>query len=380
MSNELTSPSGKYRLEIESKSTKPGCWDCTTGRVYAGDKLIIQVDRNYSSFPFMWMENHANGHSYLICGADYQGQTFIELDTGKRRDHLPEEAKDGHGFCWGSYRLLDDKTLLVDGCYWAWPYELKFFDVSDPMAGWPEIKLPEGMDYLDPGKSEVKAHGNEVEWLEYDYIFKATGEHESEVESKWHNAFSEAQRVEVQEVDADAAAAAQRAFAAHQLAYPCDHEEKPERWERVVNRRLRLAVEDGKFVVVSRWTSDWQIRQDKANEKCEVKMKAQQRQWRDDDALFQHLSNQHDIESGYMYPSQMDKWEGDVNPIYLRVYVRPDEDKPTRTATIQWGVAAGSITVELWVRGEGRVGEPEFERGIEGIDAAWSTAKTHISS
>jgi hypothetical protein len=127
------------RYELGISSPQPGC---TKGNVYDGGRLIAEVCRNYSSFPYLFIENHSNGHSYLICGEDYQGQTVIELDTGKRRDNLSEGADEGHGFCWAQYKF-DEKSsiLIVDGCHWACPYEFRFFDFSDPMAGWPEIKL-----------------------------------------------------------------------------------------------------------------------------------------------------------------------------------------------------------------------------------------------
>jgi len=36
---------------------------------------------------------------------------------------------------------------VVDGCYWACPYEYKFFDFSDPSKGWPELDV-ESDDYI----------------------------------------------------------------------------------------------------------------------------------------------------------------------------------------------------------------------------------------
>jgi len=145
MGGEHLSPSGEYKLVVNSHATKPGCWDYTRGLVYrkGSDKPIAKVKRNYSSFPFCWID-HPNGHSYLVCGEDYQGQTVIELDTGKRRDHLPPEAEKGHGFCWADYRF-DAATLMlvVEGCIWACPYEFRFYDFSDPMNGWPEIEPTE---------------------------------------------------------------------------------------------------------------------------------------------------------------------------------------------------------------------------------------------
>lgn len=134
----FTSPSGKYQLTVDSYGTKPGCWNYSRGRVYAGEKLIADVKRNYSHFPFAWAEAHPNGHDYLLCGEDYQGQTVVELDTGARVDLQPDEHMDkGFGFCWVDIHPSPDrKVVAVDGCYWACPYEVVLFDFSEP------LKLP----------------------------------------------------------------------------------------------------------------------------------------------------------------------------------------------------------------------------------------------
>jgi hypothetical protein len=138
---DYLSPDGKYRLVIASYPTRKGCWDYTQGLVYrvGADKPIFEVRRNYASFPYSWID-HPNGHQYLVCGEDYQGQTVLELDTGKRVDFRPSEAKTGGGFCWSETRFDQaTKILTVCGCIWAWPYEFRFYDFSDPMKGWPEI-------------------------------------------------------------------------------------------------------------------------------------------------------------------------------------------------------------------------------------------------
>lgn len=143
-SEMLTSPSGRYQLAVTLHSTSPGSWSYAKGKVLRDGLLLTEVCRNYSSFPFTWVEGHPNGHDYLICGADYQGQTVIELDTGKRRDHMPEEAKQGHGFCWAESRFDKTTSMLVAcGCVWACPYEFRFYDFTDPMSGWPEVESGE---------------------------------------------------------------------------------------------------------------------------------------------------------------------------------------------------------------------------------------------
>lgn len=138
----FSSPSGRYSLVISQYTTKPGCFHHSRGEVsLAGDPLLITtIYRNYGSFPFLFIEGHQNGHDYLVAGEDYQGQTVIELDTGLRRDFLPEEAAKGHGFCWSRYQYeISNQILTVDGCIWACPYEFRFYDFLDPMNGWPEL-------------------------------------------------------------------------------------------------------------------------------------------------------------------------------------------------------------------------------------------------
>ncbi|WP_437515248.1 hypothetical protein [Sorangium sp. So ce1099] len=140
---QFLSPKGKYRLVVSSFSTGRGAWDYSQGKVYktGSDAPIAVVQRNHDSFPFLFVEGHPNGHDYLVCGEDYQGQSVLELDTGKRRDHLPDEANEGIGFCWTDMRFeASAAVLVVEGCIWACPYEFRFFDFSDPMSGWPELE------------------------------------------------------------------------------------------------------------------------------------------------------------------------------------------------------------------------------------------------
>lgn len=132
--SEATNPSGRYRLVISVHHTKPGWCNNSKGLVYEGDRLIATVCRNYDAFPFLFVEAHPNGHDYLVCGEDYQGQTVVELDTGKRVDY-------GGHFCWASYTASPSKrTLAVWGCFWAAPYEVRFVDFDDPMTALPVLK------------------------------------------------------------------------------------------------------------------------------------------------------------------------------------------------------------------------------------------------
>jgi hypothetical protein len=135
VSTRHSSVSARYELEV-APWVRQGSWNYTEGivRNVGGGKPIAAIRRNFGQFPFAWCENHPTGHDYLIAGEDYQGQTIIELDTGERTDFLASSAQSGQGFCWGRHHVTPDKTVLVvDGCFWARPYELVAFNFSQPM-------------------------------------------------------------------------------------------------------------------------------------------------------------------------------------------------------------------------------------------------------
>ena len=142
--SEYWSPSKKYRLVVSYYHTREGAWNYSEGSIYGTDgTLIARVQRNYSRFPFCWVEEHPKG-DFLVCGHDYQGQTVIDLSTGSRRDALSDGAQKGVGFCWSTFNYVPEYSLLlVDGCVWAGPYEYRLFDFSDPMKGWPSLEVVE---------------------------------------------------------------------------------------------------------------------------------------------------------------------------------------------------------------------------------------------
>ena len=159
---EHVSPSGRYFLKLFSVETGPKSWAYTQGLVFSkeSDEPLFEVRRNYSSFPFSWIEDHPNGHAYLVCGEDYQGTTVLELDTGKRRNFFPMAGVKGHGFCWSSHSFhAESSTLVVTGCYWACPYEYRFYDFSNPMDGWPEIEIEDSYVDADARKPTFEPDG-----------------------------------------------------------------------------------------------------------------------------------------------------------------------------------------------------------------------------
>lgn len=131
---ELLSPSGNFVLAVDTYSKSAGTWSYSRGLVrrIGDDKVLADIKRNIDHFFHSWVQ-HSNGSEYLICGEDYQGQTVINLTTGKKNVFFPESGYEGGGFCWTAAWQSPDSTLLaVEGCYWACPYEVVFFDFTKP--------------------------------------------------------------------------------------------------------------------------------------------------------------------------------------------------------------------------------------------------------
>ncbi len=137
--SERLSPSKKYKLAV----TCGNHW-ASRGVVTLAESgvEIAVVDRNYSAFPFLWIEGHVDGRDYLLCGSDYQGHTVIDLATGKRRDTLMPGTEDGHGFCMADARYEPSwKVVIVSGCIWAGPYEFRLYDFAEPMGECPQLEM-----------------------------------------------------------------------------------------------------------------------------------------------------------------------------------------------------------------------------------------------
>lgn len=139
---ELFSPSGRFRLLIRYYDQGKGYWRFSRGTVYRVSDGVEMADvkRNYSRFHHSFVNK--NGHEYLISGRSYLSQVIVNLDTGIEFDNSGQG--DGYNFCWAKHWLsADGNTLVVNGCFWAGPYEFKFFDFTDPAQGWPELELPQ---------------------------------------------------------------------------------------------------------------------------------------------------------------------------------------------------------------------------------------------
>ncbi len=129
------SPSKQFYLVVEHYKTTKGGWDYTKGCIYTYyGRLVAEVKRNYSSFPFCWFVSR-HEEEFLMCGEDYQGQSVVFPKTGAVVHHRPVAADKGGGFCWAVIEQESPTTLRVEGCYWGGPYEIVRYNVPvDPMC------------------------------------------------------------------------------------------------------------------------------------------------------------------------------------------------------------------------------------------------------
>jgi hypothetical protein len=332
---EELSPSGRYKLVISSYSTGPGTWSYSRGEVYrtSDNVLIGDIQRNYSRFPYCWMEEHKDGHDYLVGGESYQGQTFIQLDTGERRDYFPESGYKGFGFCWSGMEFLKDGiTLEVDGCYWACPYQIKFFDVSDPMnKGWEELELPDEVWDFDPDKERSQMTYSSDGLITYTHgerIFKATGERYRDIEIK--------QMALYRVWEKDKSEANMAARDAHELAYPeSDTEEGKDAWDLSLDYTAVLRREGNKMVLVSETKSPYLLEQERLAAKAHVAETLKLTGWRESSPLWlklaEHFPLPFELQSltGWMYPSRNDRDAGCPNPQLSSGSVSTERVSPT---------------------------------------------------
>lgn len=329
---EHLSPSGAYKLIVTPYSTKKGSWNYTQGLVYAQGKKepLFEVRRNYSAFPFLWVEDHSNGHSFLVCGEDYQGQTVLELDTGRRRDYVPKEEALGWGFCWAVYKYEAGPNLLVvDGCYWACPYEYRFFDFADPMQGWPELEMGENYAYSDNRWPTIEPDGRIK-------CYKTESTEDDEEDQK----------------------------------------------EGPIAATWTFKREGLKLVLVEEWASEKELRDREEYEEGRRKYDEWLSNFRASDPLYltakelatdSVFNAQDNIGVGITYEGWCPDFKGNERRITRRIY-----SKDEGTVDLEWAAETGPIKVVVYKKSSS-TGDKFFPHSVEGMKEAFAYAKESVS-
>ncbi len=344
---EILSPSGKYKLIFSSFTTGPGSWNYSQGVVYRkdDDQPIATVQRNYGAFPKLFVEGHANGHDYLVCGEDYQGQTVIELDTGKRRDLMSDGSEKGFGFCWAAYTFdAPNQLLVVDGCHWACPYEHRFYDFSDPMNGWPEIELDDERVDAD----EKKAPELDPDGTMRCFMTRYTDDDDDDEDNE----------------TAD--------------------EEKAKRLKDPIVDVVRTYKREGlKFKLVEEWVSDYEKDRQVKREAWERKDREWTANFKATDPLYlvyadlvkdPALSPEEYMSIGQTYDGWSDDWKGKERRWCRRIITHKGKTGPT--VDLEWAVDTGPIKLVFYRDGKSD-GHKFFEHSVEGMTQAFAAAKEY---
>lgn len=337
---EKLSPIKGYKLIITPFSVGKGYGEYSQGLVYSPDgKLIAEIQRNYRAFPFTFIENHPNGKDYLIAGEDYQGQTVIELNTGKRLDCLSKNTDKGWGFCWTDYRFdVASQILVVDGCIWACPYEYRFYNFSDPMNGWPEI---------------VRIHPDGAEGM-------------IDQDDKWPT------------FEADGV------IKCYQTESPEDDDDDHKN-DRPIAAILTLKREENKLTLIDEWVSDKEkaIRIERMEaEKKREKWKAN---FRASDPLY--LAYKESLKDPFWKPEEHE-WGGitskDWCPDFEKEEQRwcrrilDDKEECPYIVDLNWAVDTGPVKITIFK--DGNSFETKFfKHSVEGMNEAFAYAKKLVS-
>jgi len=161
-----SSPCGRFQLEIQSYSKPAPSWSYSRILVRRGEEVIASVDRNYG---FRGGFFQRGTETWFWTGRHYQTQLLVNLETGQHHEYqgVPIEYAT---FCWtGLQASASGKLLAVDGCVWACPYELRFYDLSQPDKGWPEIPLApnEHVKWLEVDSGEWRWEGETLHYRSY---------------------------------------------------------------------------------------------------------------------------------------------------------------------------------------------------------------------
>lgn len=308
-------------------------------------------------------------------------QTLVNLQTGKKRS-----APKGDEFCWADAKLLSDgTTLLVEGCYWACPYEYRLVDFSNPDDGWSTLQTP----CLDlESFTSVYLEGEFVFWKQDFRIWKATGESEMSLRNRRYTLNNEIHRLEVVGGSEEEIQRAKFAVAEHDEIYRAvsDDEDEdedvspsvsnPDLWEirpyHIIrmNRTPRLDEKGEKVLdFVDEWNSEEKLEYDRLSEEYDRKRGEEASRCRSSDEVYQFFKTYSD-NIWTSYPSLMSKWKGETNPFLNSLHI------PGRH-TIEWGATSGDILVKK--SGHTTV-LATFPRTVEGAQEALRFSETRSSS
>jgi len=369
---------GGVKVTFTSHDTGKGHWAYTKAvltRLETGEE-ITTIRRNYSVFPFEWI-TLANA-TYFVCGFNYQGQTFVNIATGWRKDALSDGAEEGHGFCWSKFNLLGDgATLLVEGCIWACPYEYRFYDVSDIEGkGWVEIPIQgQGYPHLEEDNTTLTYVDGLIQWQRASHKFKATGECWEDIERMKYVLSSAHRKTQHQKAPPEVQAQAQANLEAHRSTYG-DPEDNPELWEPTILHTQYYKNTGGEISLVREEKSDWLVKSEAERERQKAEEKQRSDKRKQDSELWLYLQErERSAKLHWSYSSMVSQWEGDPNICSFYVSLKKDP----YTLLVVWGEVSGDLTVEFRSSGD-VVAKKQYPRSHAGMDRVLNDYTTFVET
>jgi len=173
----------------------------TDDKIYKNNEIIQKLNGDQEINSFAFVNNHENGHDYLICGSKNGGKTFYELDTNKIYNY--PEIKNFDTIWKSIHPSPDGKMLAVvsdnseiyiydfsNPVFECYPIELYHTDEYDKFKEW--IKNDsEGYDcVIGTCKEYLKDGDVAIDDLSYDVLktldcFNEEGNYTDNVEERW---------------------------------------------------------------------------------------------------------------------------------------------------------------------------------------------------
>ena len=354
-----------YNYVMRILNYRTSRWGYTRAVVTGDDGTIAAVNRNYSSFWYCFIENHATtGHDYLLCGDDYQSFTVCDLTTGDRWSRRFEGAEDGYGWCIRSASVIPGAPgvwLAMTGCYWACPDETRVYDFTDPGSLVFLAADDDDCGTDDPDVVVDAADPYVIRFVHSIKLHKETGEDTVEISMIWSSLYK---KLRGSKDDAE--------WKYHYEKYD---EDNPDLWRTEFDSATIVDTRTGMFTVEK---SERRAAKDAEREEWDRKDNERVAAICAADPIFQ-AAKTHGLKWGRMFQSGHDRDNGDTNTFYFTVYLpdRHETEKKAPTAKVQWGTETGAVKLYGWVYGAGDKVLGEYERTAEGFELAMRDGLKH---
>jgi hypothetical protein len=277
------------------------------------------------------------------------GQTIVNLDTGEEyNDSQWKNGKyQGSEFCWAAHYLSPDgNTLAVDGCHWACPYEIKFYDFTDPSKGWPELEL-EG-DYVDTGGEKESGWNEDGTFSAFrsTRVYKPLGKREWEIEED---------------------------------EIPDEEYDNDDNWEDVDDVRSLYKRYENRMTLVEKYESEEEIQRQKNQAESDQKFDAWQKVFYKEDPLYTIMLSE--IErlklNAEDYNGFRHLYNDESREISRRVCSKFGKKK--LTADLRWGAKEGPIKLDLFENGKSLKEKPEFAHSPSAMKEAFQYIESRLA-